>query len=371
MKLTAKVKLDTDKKDFEALKQTLILANKACDDISAAAWGARVFSQFGIHKLTYYDIREAYPDLSSQIVIRCIAKVADAYKLDKKVQRTFQPLGSIAYDLRILRWYTEERRVSIWAIGGRLKHLPYKGGERQYELLKTQQGESNLCLIDGAFYLFATCEIDEPTPADVEDVLGVDFGIKNIAVDSDGNRHSGAHVSSLRKRRRRQRKRLQSKGTHAAKRRLKKISGKEQRFAKHTNHVISKQIVNIAKRTDRAIALEDLKGIRGRVRLRRNQRDDLHSWAFHDLGQKILYKAKAAGVPVVIVNPKYTSQACSVCGCIEKRNRPNQETFLCVSCGFAANADANAAVNISIRGRGAISRPHFPDATTTLSASSG
>lgn len=369
MKLTAKVKLITSNEQHYALGRTMELANAACDAISASAWQAKEFNRNRLHKLVYYDIREQF-DLSSQVVVRCIAKVVDAYKLDRKTMRTFNPKGAVAYDTRILRWLLDNQSVSIWTVDGRLT-IPFAAGKRQLELLRNQQGESDLCLINGDFYLFATCDVNEPTPDDVKEYLGVDMGIKNIAFDSDGNRHSGAHVTSLRKRRRRQRKRLQKKGTQAARRRAKKLSGKESRFAKHANHEISKRIVTLAKRTGRGISLEDLKGIRNRVRLRCKQRDDLHSWAFHDLGQKILYKAKAAGVPVVFVDPRYTSQCCSKCGCIDKRNRKSQETFLCVSCGFAANADANAAANISIRGRGHVSGPYFPDATCTTLLASG
>jgi putative transposase len=90
----------------------------------------------------------------------------------------------------------------------------------------------------------------------------VDFGIVNIATDSDGQSYSGSQIRSVRHRHRRLRRKLQKKQTRAAKRRLKKLSGKEQRFATHTNHVIAKQIVALAKRTQRAIALEELQGIR-------------------------------------------------------------------------------------------------------------
>ena len=303
MKLTAKVKLTPTKTEAEALKQTLIVANQACNDISQVAWNKKVFNQFGLHKLVYYDIRAAYPQLSSQIVVRCIAKVVYAYAIDKDTKRTFKPLGSIAYDLRILNWYVSQQRVSMWAIGGRIKYLPFQAGQRQLELLNHQQGESDLCYINGEFYLFATCDIDEPAPDDVREFLGVDLGIKNIATDSDGHRHSGSQVLHLRKRRRRQRRRLQKKGTQAARRRLKKLSGKETRFATHTNHVISKRIVELAKRTGRGIALENLNGIRDWVRLRKQQRDDLHSWSFHQLGEFIKYKALRLGVPLVFVDP--------------------------------------------------------------------
>jgi putative transposase len=57
-------------------------------------------------------------------------------------------------------------------------------------LLEAQRGESDLCLIDGAFYLFATCEVEEPVPADVEKLFGVDLDIVTIATDSDGETYS-------------------------------------------------------------------------------------------------------------------------------------------------------------------------------------
>ncbi|GGO81789.1 hypothetical protein GCM10012289_71550 [Nonomuraea cavernae] len=105
-----------------------------------------------------------------------------------------------------------------------------------------------------------------------------------------------------------------------------------------------------AARTGRGIALEDLQGIRDRVRLRKPQRVTLHAWSFHQLGHFIAYKAARAGVAVVWVDPAYTSQVCSACGHVAKKNRPDQETFACTSCGFAEHADVNAARNIAARG---------------------
>ncbi|MEV6866057.1 transposase [Streptosporangium subroseum] len=154
---------------------------------------------------------------------------------------------------------------------------------------------------------------------------------------------------------------MQAKQAKSAKRLLKALKRKESRFARDVNHVISKSIVTEAARTGRGIALEDLQGIRERVRLRKPQRVTLHSWSFHQLGQFVAYKARRAGVAVVYVDPAYTSQGCSACGHIDKRNRPNQETFRCTSCGFAEHADVNAARNIASRGVAgwaAVMQPH-------------
>ena len=125
---------------------------------------------------------------------------------------------------------------------------------------------------------------------------------------------------------------------------------KEARFARDVNHCISKKIVTEAERTSRGIALEELTGIRHRVRLRKPQRVTLNSWAFAQLGQFVGYKALRAGVPVVYVDPAYTSQTCSACGHVSKKNRPDQATFCCTSCGFAEHADVNAARDIAVRG---------------------
>ncbi len=356
MKLTAKVKLQPTKEQAELLKITLETANAACNQISQQAWDTQTFGQFSLHKITYHAIREQF-GLAAQLVVRCISKVADAYKLDKQTQRTFKPLGGIAYDDRVLNWRLPSHTVTIWTMGGR-QAIPFVCGERQWQLLQTQQGETDLGYIDGVFYLFAVCNVDQPTPLDVEGVLGIDMGIANIAVDSDGVIHQGKTVKNVRYRHRLLRQKLQSKGTKSTRRRLKKLSGKERRFATWTNHNISKSIVATAQGTKRAIAIEELGGIRDRVTVRTQQRATLHSWSFFQLRSFIEYKAKLAGVVVAAVDPRNTSRTCPCCGHIDKANRKSQSKFLCVDCGFSGLADYIAAVNISRRA--SVTTPYIP-----------
>lgn len=356
LKLTAKVKLQPTPEQHVALLQTLEAVNAACNTISDVAWSERVFGRVPLHRLTYYDMKEAF-GLSSQLVVRCIGKVVDAYKLDRQTKRTFRPHGAIAYDSRILRWFVAEHAVTIWTVAGRVR-IPFVCGERDRQLLQSQRGESDLCFVGGEFYLFTTCEVETPGPADVSEFLGVDLGVTNIAVDSDGETHSASHVKNVRHRHRRLRKKLQKKGTKSARRRLKRLSGRERRFAKDVNHTISKRIVAKAKGTGRGIALEELTGIRERVTVRRHQRATLHSWSFSQLRQCIEYKARLAGVPVVLVDPRNTSRTCPVCGCVDKRNRPSQSKFSCTSCGYAGFADYIAAENIR---RAAVNRPNVSD----------
>jgi IS605 OrfB family transposase len=347
MKLIAKVKLLPTPEQANALKHTVEAANAACNFVSQYAWQTRTFKQYDLHHLCYKAIRARF-DISAQVAVRVIAKVADAYKPDKKTQRIFKRMGSIAYDDRIMSWQLQANTVSIWTMDGRL-HIPLACGERQRELLQTQQGESDLVLFRGMFFLAATCEVEEAEPIEIEGTLGVDLGLKNLAVDSDGEVHSASQINNVRYRNRCLRTKLQSKGTKSAKRKLKKLSGKEHRFAKDTNHCISKQLVTKAKGTRRAIALEDLVGIRARVTVRRSQRATLHSWSFFQLRAFVEYKARRIGVSVVLVDSRNTSRTCPQCGCIDKRNRPTQSTFSCVVCGFFGLADHIATVNISRR----------------------
>ena len=197
----------------------------------------------------------------------------------------------------------------------------------------------------------ATCDVTESEPIPSEGVLGVDLGVVNIAVDSDGAVYSGKTINNVRFRHRRLRTKLQKKGTRSAKRLLKKLLGKEARFAKNVNHTISKQVVTLAQGTRRAIALEDLGGIRKRVTVRRDQRATLHtrSGSFFQLRMFLAYKAQLAGVTVIPVDPRNTSRTCPQCGCVDKRNRPTQRKFSCVSCGFSGFADHIAARNIASR----------------------
>ena len=361
MKLTAQVLLNTTTEQGDALKRTMCLTNACCDYMSELAFRRKVFSRFGLQKAAYRDARNAFPLLAAQVIIRAFSKVADAYALGHKSLRTFKPLGAVSYDARILSFKLTTETVSVWSVDGRLK-VPFKCGKRQMELLQGKRGEADLCFIKGRFYLFVSCEVETPKPIDVLDVLGVDLGVKNIAVDSDGNVHSSAQVNGLRHRHRRLRKKLQALGTRSAKRLLKKRSTKETRFAADVNHTVSKRIVATAQGTGRGIALEDLKGIRSRTTARKSQRATLHSWSFFQLRSFLEYKARQVGIPLVLVDPRNTSRTCPACGHIDKANRVSQSVFSCVVCGFSGLADYIAALNIRVLGRAAVMRPNVSDA---------
>jgi putative transposase len=206
MRLTAQLKLTPNAEQRTVLDRTLRAANAACTFASGVAWQARTFRQFSLHKLVYREIRERF-HLSAQMAIQVLAKVADAYKASRRCERSFRPRGGFPYDRRILSWKLAEQTVSIWTLMGR-QVIPFACGKRQRAMLVAQRGETDLVYREGVFYLLTTCELPDPDGRETHDVLGVDLGIRNLAVDSDATRYSGAHVLSLRHRHRRLRQKL-------------------------------------------------------------------------------------------------------------------------------------------------------------------
>ncbi|WIG59026.1 MAG: Mobile element protein [Ktedonobacterales bacterium] len=367
MKQTLLVKLAPTADQHAALLRTLEAFNAACNAIAATAFSEQCANKVELQKLVYYDIRERF-GLSSQMTIRAISKVSEAYKRDKTIQPRFRPHGAMVYDERICS-FPRIDRVSLLTLDGRIE-LPLRFGAYAAGMLARIRGQADLLYRkrSDTFFLAVTVDTPEPTPTEPDDFLGVDLGIITLAATSDGeflNSSTGpkhAHVNQVRARYSRFRQKLQKKGTKSAKRLLKKRSGRERRFVKDVNHCLSKAMVSTAKGTSRGIALEDLKHIRERIRAKqtvtgKRQRRVLHSWAFAQLRAFIAYKAQLAGVRVVLVDPAYTSQTCSRCGHCAKANRKSQARFLCVVCGFSAHADLNAAVNIRVRSRAAVIPP--------------
>jgi len=298
----------------------------------------------------YSDVRERF-QLGSQAVVRAIGKVVDSYKSGKRQHRRlfrqFKPKSAVVYDSRNLA-LKEIDLVSIWTTRGRLK-LPLLLGERNLALLANHKryGEVDLLYIRGAFYLHFVIEMPESFSLDPVGFLGVDLGIVNLATTSEGVPYTGKEVDNKRVNTTNRKRALQRRGGKKAKYTLKKLSGKERRFKKNTNHVIAKELVARAKALGVGIGIEDLKGFRATVG--HQQRERFGKWAFNELRLFLEYKAQIAGVPVIAVNPRYTSQTCHQCGYKSRKNRRTQDRFCCPKCGLEMNADINAAINIANR----------------------
>ncbi|WP_243723081.1 transposase [Actinomadura sp. 7K507] len=369
MKLVVRVKLLPDARQAVALAATLRVVNEHANRVSQVAFEHGLRREYQLRKHTYAGLKAS--GLGAQAAQHTIKKVCDAYttlranlnagnygepgsKRWRKAESkpvVFRPDAAQPFDDRCLSWQYDAGTVSIWTVAGRMRDIAFTGSAEQVKTLREyRKGESDLIEREGVFYLYAVCEVPQAEQYEPAGFIGVDLGIANIATTSSGYRAAGRGLNRHRKRQQDLRAKLQAKGTKSARRRLKARRRKEQRHAANINHIISKKVVTEAERTSSGIALEDLGGIRERGRLRKPQRVTLHSWAFHQLGSFVEYKARRAGVPLVYVDPAYTSQTCADCHHVDRANRVDQATFICRGCGVVAHADRNASRNIAARG---------------------
>lgn len=317
----------------------------ACDFAADAARRIGSTNKVKVQKDAYATIRTTF-GLSANLAIRAIARACVALKVPAKMHSRFDPT-SIDYDARIFAFHEWNWTFGLTLLGGRRK-IATALGERQRAALKGRKPTAAVLVKrrDGGYFLHVQLTDAAPEPIETSGTLGVDLGRRRVAVDSDGEIFEATEVDRLRDHYPKVRRSVQSKGTRAAHLLLKRLSGRERKHAAHVNHVISRRIVDKAKATGRSIAIEDLTGIRERTRVRKPQRYKQQSWSFHQLRSFLEYKAIDAGVPLVAVDPAYTSKTCHRCG---ERGHRDALNFSCTGCGDF-DADHNAALNISALG---------------------
>lgn len=368
MNIVARLRIFPHRLQHEALLDTMSDYNAACNYISEYAVGTNTYGQYDLHHACYKDTRSEFPSLTANHVVRAIARVSQSYKtLNKNERKAYAKFKNGEAD----RWYRDQRSfkwrngmelddklwaflkddtLSISTIRGRAKGIVWDCNEHNLNLMRYHSNSATLVYRNGKFFLHVVCRVNEKPLHQPDDYIGVDLGVVNIAVTSDGNVWNGERIETKRQWYAWRKAQLQRVGTDSAKRRLVKLSGRENRFKRDVDHCISKHIVTDAEHTGRGIALENLEGIHERTRaIRKEQRAKHHNWSFYRLQQHVVYKAKLSGVEVAFINAAHTSQDCSQCGHRDKRNRKSQSRFVCVSCNYTQHADLNAALNIRNR----------------------
>jgi IS605 OrfB family transposase len=360
---TTRLRIDAD---VAACTATVEAWSDACNEISRIAFENGCLSNaVKLHRLAYQDIRARF-GLSAQVTASAIKHVASQYAAARTAKRTLQRPVSFRRCAVVLQGGARGRDfgftrqgLSVWTLAGRIKGVPFHGEPRLSEYLADwKMGDGRLFVRKGKVYLTVSFKREvEPVALPNNAVVGVDRGINVLATVTDGKRQrffGGGHLNHVRHRYAKARASLQRKKTQTRSRStakcLQRLSGRERRFQRNTNHVISRRIVEFARDTGNpTIALEDLGGIRHGRRLRKAQRSDLNRWAFYELEQCIRYKAETLGMEVLEIDPQHTSQGCSRCGYTDRANR-HRHRFLCRACGYELHADLNAARNIRLRG---------------------
>ena len=230
-------------------------------------------------------------------------------------------------------------------------------------------GTAKLVELKGLWYLHipATRVIEDFQKENVRHVVGIDRGLRFLTVSYDEHGKtefvSGRKIATKRRKFLKVRQQLQSKGTKSAKRRLKAISGRENRWMSDVNHQISKTLVEKYGK-DTLLVLEDLTGVSFEEtnisEKTKQQKSDLRSWAFYQLEQFLTYKAHENRSEVLKVSAKYTSQRCPKCGTIHKENRDHHKHLYSCQCGYKSNDDRIGAMNIQLLGTMWISGDNNP-----------
>lgn len=352
-----------------------------------------------VQKVIYNTIREKF-NLKSQMTISCIRSVIARYKTVKTqmARRPYnyqdQNTGEWYREVRDLTWlhkpisfnrpqvdlqrnrdwsYLSSGQLSINTLDGRVKVDPICRGFNQYLDGTWKFGLAKLLKSSGKWYLHisATKEVTDFDKQAVKHVVGIDRGLRFLVTsyDEQGKTAFFDGQAIMRKRAKYQKLRaiLQAKGTKSAKRRLKKLSGRENRWISDVNHCLSKTLVQ-KYGANTLFVLENLNGVSfERTDLPKALRNQNKSWAFYQLEQFLTYKAHLNNSEVVEVSAKYTSQRCPKCGVIKKDNRNHEKhEYHCDNCGYRSNDDRIGAMNIQLLGTQYISgqeQPKFELAT--------
>jgi putative transposase len=378
MQATIRLKLTPDKETSEILSQTIEQYTWAFNDVCYYGWQNNIKNGVKLHDATYYHHRNV-TNLPSQLVCSARVKAAEAIKSamalkrKKKEERPragFPRKGTrfdkvsvpnskhcaIRYDARSYTVWWNENRLSLVTIKGRVK-FSFEIADYYQQYLEWKTTSADLFRDrQGRWWLHIVKQTESPIPpaplnkggarqrGGIE-VIGVDLGEINPATDNRGNFYGNREWKKIEDKTFELRRRLQSKGTKSAKRHLKKISGKQKRFRRDCDHVLSKRLVQSVN-PGAIIVFEDLTNIRGSAKKRKAQRRRFHGWSFKQFQNFVSYKALRKGVLVEYVDPRFTSQKCSFCGHISRSNRPSQAVFCCKKCSYSNHADINASLNI-------------------------
>ncbi len=358
---TVACKLQVDKNVSSEIDQTLLVFAAACEWINENT-PRDLTNKTKMQKLVYNQVREQF-GLPANLTIQALRRVCSNRKtatVKNRNVRKFSPT-SATYDARIFSFREADWSISIKLLTNRVK-IPLQIGNYQRGILKGKNPKSATLVKrrNGDYYIHLNLEHDAPEPIATKEILGIDLGRVDIAHTSQGDKWDGQQLKAKRNHYAWLRLILQKKaslGTRSSRRRcrqlLARLSGKEKRFHKHINHVISRRLVELAATNGQAIALEDLTGIRERTnQLPRTKTERRHSnnWSFYMLRQFLTYKCRLKSVPLILVNPAYTSVSCHKCLHIGKRNG---KSFRCVNpdCLNRCDPDYQGALNIAALGR--------------------
>lgn len=356
MQRTIRLQLTPSQAQSALLAETSRLFTAAFNTFVAMGWQANVSNATRLHYLAYYPVRAELPTLNSNLVNTARAKAAEAIKSAFALRiagRTVRMPVSAACPPRYnehtykLDWESQTVRMSL--VGER-QTIRFAIPPYSVKYAGHPVDTADLLERDGLWWLHVVVTVPAPDVAPTDAVVGVDLGLAQPAVTSKRRFLGSRRWKAIEGRLFKLKRALQKKGSKSAKRHLKKLRGKQARFRRNCDHVLSKQIVASVE-PGATLVLENLRDIRKRTKIKKRTETSrrLHSWSFAQLKGFIEYKAEERGCTVAVVDPRHTSQACSRCGHQARNNRRSRGRFVCRKCGYELHADLNAARNIAAK----------------------
>ena len=333
------------------LVETIKEYNSAVNFCMVSGKEHQTYNKNDIHKLTYYEIRDN-SDLNSSFV--CCARDQASEMLKREKLKTLpikKELSGIRFNHNTFTMKADGV-ISISTLEGRKLYTPKIADYFKRYLIKENKAVAlTLYCKDDKIFGQLVIKIPDIEKLEVKKVLGIDRGIVNPVVSSNNKFFNSRNTRRVTGKYSWLKKKLQHKGTKSARRKLKKLSGKQKRFVTNQNHIMAKKIVEM---DFECYALEKL-SIKRKKKVGKTFNKKLNGWSYFEFQKFLEYKSENVGKQVIYVNPAYTSQCCNNCGKIHKANR-NGSTYKCKKCGFELNADLNASRNIAELGKAFFSR---------------
>lgn len=357
--ITAKIQILVSKEQSELLKLTTESYRNACNWLSNFVFETNNLNQVSLNTLYYAELRELF-NLKSQMAQSVMKTVIARYKSAKTNGHdwSFVNFSQPEYDLVWNRDYSLARnQFSVNTLNGRIKLNFKKKAMQKYFNNTWKFGTAKLVCKFNKWFLHIpmTKEFSKLEYSQVNNIVGIDLGINFLATTYDSQDKTTFYSGSLIKHKRghfkAKRKELQLKQTSSARKKLRQIGSRENRYVTDVNHQITKALVDKYPKGTMFV-LEDLTGVRSATeKVQIKNRYVSVSWSFYQFRQMLEYKAEMNGQKVIVVDPKYTSQTCPKCGHIDKTNR-NKKThlFKCKNCHYQSNDDRIGAMNLHRKG---------------------
>jgi len=354
MELTLKMKVrEKTRWKIDALREAMELFRGAVNDWIAVAWKHRVADR-SLHSLAYKELRRKYPNLYSNSLQDAMNWAIQIVKTEIKLNPGEEP----KFETPIISFknvdFKFENNGFVVPLNGKRAYIPVYVPKKYYKwLMNGRFGRLYFKEEGRKIYAYLSVKVEEKPTYEPKLWFGVDIGVHNLVVVADDrgreimrfdgetiNRYKELLEKGRGERQRRQMRDFNERGH--------KLGHKHRNFSNYVNHVIAKEIVRKAKEYQACIVLEKLKGVKRRMaRKPKRVRKLLHRWSYHDLIQKIKYKAKLEGVPVIEISPRNTSKTCSKCGFVHKFR---DQMFHCPNCSLIIDRDLNASINIAKKG---------------------